>query len=34
MEEAVQVRRGLEIDLREALASDQFHLVFQPLGRT
>ena len=31
MEEAVQVRRVLEIDLREALAADQFHLVFQPL---
>jgi predicted signal transduction protein with EAL and GGDEF domain len=31
MEEAVQVRRALELDLREALASQQFHLHFQPL---
>src|SRR5262249_8557384 len=31
MEEAIQARRALELDLREALGSDQFHLHFQPL---
>ena len=31
MEEAVQVRRLLEIDMREALAANQFTLEFQPL---
>src|SRR5262245_31969891 len=31
MEEAAQERRSLELDLREALASEQFHLHFQPL---
>jgi diguanylate cyclase (GGDEF)-like protein/PAS domain S-box-containing protein len=31
MEAAVQVRRALELDLREALVSKQFHLEFQPL---
>jgi diguanylate cyclase (GGDEF)-like protein len=31
MEEAVQVRRALELDLRDALALEQFHLHFQPL---
>jgi diguanylate cyclase (GGDEF)-like protein len=31
MEEAVQGRRALELDLREALASEQFQLEFQPL---
>ena len=31
MEEAAQERRALELDLREALASDQFQLYFQPL---
>ena len=31
MEEAAQERRALELDLREALASDQFELYFQPL---
>jgi len=31
MEEAVQVRRALELDLREALVSEQFQLHFQPL---
>ena len=31
MEEAAQERRALELDLREALASDQFLLYFQPL---
>jgi predicted signal transduction protein with EAL and GGDEF domain len=31
MEEAVQERRALEVDLREALAAKQFHLHFQPL---
>ncbi len=31
MEEAAQERRALELDLREALASEQFHLHFQPL---
>jgi diguanylate cyclase (GGDEF)-like protein len=31
MEEAVRARRALELDLRDALASDQFRLHFQPL---
>ena len=31
MEEAVQARRALELDLRGALGSDQFKLHFQPL---
>ena len=31
MEEAIQVRRTLELDMREALASNQFGIVFQPL---
>jgi diguanylate cyclase (GGDEF)-like protein len=31
MEEAVQKRRALELDLRDALASEQFHLNYQPL---
>jgi EAL domain-containing protein (putative c-di-GMP-specific phosphodiesterase class I) len=31
MEEALQGRRALELDLREALANDQFQLEFQPL---
>src|SRR5215471_12106768 len=31
MEEAAQERRALELDLREALASDLFQLYFQPL---
>lgn len=31
MEDAVQARRALELDLREALDSDQFELHFQPL---
>lgn len=31
MEEAAQERRALELDLREALATEQFHLHFQPL---
>jgi EAL domain-containing protein (putative c-di-GMP-specific phosphodiesterase class I) len=31
MEEAAQERRALELDLREALASDQFQVYFQPL---
>jgi diguanylate cyclase (GGDEF)-like protein len=31
MEEGVQKRRALELDLRDALASDQFHLNYQPL---
>jgi diguanylate cyclase (GGDEF)-like protein len=31
MEEAVQQRRALELDLREALASEQFELNYQPL---
>src|SRR5262249_61043579 len=31
MEEAAQERRALELDLREALISDQFQLYFQPL---
>jgi diguanylate cyclase (GGDEF)-like protein len=31
MEEAAQERRALELDLREALGSEQFHLHFQPL---
>jgi diguanylate cyclase (GGDEF)-like protein len=31
MEEAAQERRALELDLREALASEQFQLHFQPL---
>ena len=31
MEEAIQQRRALELDLREALGSDQFHIHFQPL---
>jgi predicted signal transduction protein with EAL and GGDEF domain len=31
MEEGVQERRALELDLRDALASDQFHLNYQPL---
>jgi diguanylate cyclase (GGDEF)-like protein len=31
MEEAAQERRALELDLREALASEQFELYFQPL---
>ena len=31
MEEALQVRRGLELDLRDALAAEQFQLYFQPL---
>jgi diguanylate cyclase (GGDEF)-like protein len=31
MEEAVQARRALELDLREAIAYDQFKLYFQPL---
>ena len=31
MEEAVQARRALELDLRDALALDQFELHYQPL---
>ena len=31
MEEAAQERRALELDLREALTSEQFDLYFQPL---
>ena len=31
MEDAVQERRALELDLRDALASEQFHLNYQPL---
>ena len=31
MEEAVQERRALELDLREALGSEQFELNYQPL---
>jgi len=31
MEEAVQARRALELDLREAIGTDQFELYFQPL---
>jgi diguanylate cyclase (GGDEF)-like protein len=31
MEEAVQKRRALELDLRDALASEQFQLNYQPL---
>jgi diguanylate cyclase (GGDEF)-like protein len=31
MEEAVQVRRALELDLREAIGTEQFQLDFQPL---
>jgi len=31
MEEAAHVRRALELDLREAINSNQFHLAFQPL---
>jgi len=31
MEEAAQERRALELDLREALASEQFDVYFQPL---
>ena len=31
MEEAVQERRALELDLREALGSEQFQLHYQPL---
>jgi diguanylate cyclase (GGDEF)-like protein len=31
MEDAVQVRRALELDLRDALAGNQFQLHFQPL---
>ncbi len=31
MEEAVQVRRALELDLRDAIAAEQFELEFQPL---
>jgi diguanylate cyclase (GGDEF)-like protein len=31
MEEVAQARRALELDLREALGSEQFHLNFQPL---
>src|SRR5262249_32256390 len=31
MEEAAQERRSIELDLREGLARDQFHLYFQPL---
>ncbi len=31
MEEAVQARRALELDLREAIGTDQFQLEFQPL---
>ena len=31
MEQAAQERRSLELDLREALGSDQFQLNFQPL---
>ncbi len=31
MEQAAQERRSLELDLREALGSDQFELNFQPL---
>ncbi len=31
MEEAAQERRALELDLREALVSEQFHVYFQPL---
>jgi diguanylate cyclase (GGDEF)-like protein len=31
MEDAAQDRRNLELDLREALALDQFHLKYQPL---
>jgi diguanylate cyclase (GGDEF)-like protein len=31
MEEAAQARRALELDLREALANEQFALHFQPL---
>ncbi len=31
MEQAAQERRGLELDLREALSSEEFELAFQPL---
>ena len=31
MEEAVQARRALELDLREAIGTEQFQLHFQPL---
>jgi diguanylate cyclase (GGDEF)-like protein len=31
MEEAMQARRALELDMRDALTSNQFRLVFQPL---
>jgi diguanylate cyclase (GGDEF)-like protein len=31
MEEAVQARRALELDLREAIGTEQFQLNFQPL---
>ncbi len=31
MEQAAQERRALELDLREAIAQDQFELAFQPL---
>jgi len=31
MQSAVQSRMELEMDLREALANDQFHLVYQPI---
>lgn len=31
MEDAVQMRRGLELDLREAIAKQQFQVYFQPL---
>jgi diguanylate cyclase (GGDEF)-like protein len=31
MEQATQERRALELDLRKALGSEQFHLNFQPL---
>ena len=31
MEDAVQARRALELDLREALTSEQFQLYYQPL---